>query len=90
MLTGNLQPNTFNISDDDWKWAEQALYIRSIRPKKGKKMNEQLHTPPEVELTPEQAAKLAELAKHLETDGEVLLQTEEQVGTETPETRTVH
>lgn len=86
----NLQPSTFVISEADWAWAQNALYVRDMIPKKGKKMNEHLNEIPEVQLTAEQAAKLAELAKHLEANGEVLVQTEEQVGAETPETRTVH
>jgi hypothetical protein len=60
-------------------------YLGTNVPKKGKKMNEQLNVAEQAEpvvLTEEQAAKFAQLAQKLEDEGEVFVQTEENVGTE--------
>ncbi len=42
--------------------------------------------PQAVDLTPEELAKLTQMAQKLEQDGEVLVQTAEDVGEETPAT----
>lgn len=54
-------------------------------PKKGNKMNTQVQETPK--LSPEQ---LALMAKQLEENGEVLVQSEADVGTEKPGAQTVH
>lgn len=89
------------ISDNDWRWAESALHCQAIYnlgtsvPKKEKKMNDVKTNLPEQDLNPvatvvtdEQAAEfLSQLGDKLAEDGTVLVQTSEDVGSETP---TVH
>lgn len=57
-------------------------------------MNDQVQNaqPQAVEVTKEQAAKLAALAQKLETEGEVFVQTDENVGSERklPKSQTLH
>jgi hypothetical protein len=60
-------------------------------PKKGNNMTTQFQPGEPVKVTPETEAVLAQVAKQLEERGEVLVQTDEDVGTETqPVKPTVH